>query len=213
MTSARLERARRRDPRVDGREGSRGRRRAAHHRERLPQPPARSGLPPEAPRVRSDRVATAAWSLPREAASCAELHGQGDGAPSSTIRTTRTRPTRTRACPPGPIANPGARSLEAAMAPATTHYFFFVARGRGASRVLRDLRGAPRRHQGHEQGAVNPSRLPKGHQPLPHQERPSPPATRAPHAWEMTISTGDASSSCMGDDRLHRQRERPMHGG
>jgi UPF0755 protein len=33
--------------------------------------------------------------------------------------------------PPGPIANPGARSLEAAMAPATTHYFFFVARGEG----------------------------------------------------------------------------------
>ena len=33
--------------------------------------------------------------------------------------------------PPGPIANPGARSLEAAMAPATTHFFFFVARGEG----------------------------------------------------------------------------------
>jgi peptidoglycan lytic transglycosylase G len=33
--------------------------------------------------------------------------------------------------PPGPIANPGARSLEAAMAPASTHYFFFVARGEG----------------------------------------------------------------------------------
>lgn len=33
--------------------------------------------------------------------------------------------------PPGPIANPGARSLEAAMAPATTHFYFFVARGEG----------------------------------------------------------------------------------
>jgi UPF0755 protein len=33
--------------------------------------------------------------------------------------------------PPGPIANPGARSLEAAMSPAVTHYFFFVARGEG----------------------------------------------------------------------------------
>jgi UPF0755 protein len=33
--------------------------------------------------------------------------------------------------PPGPIANPGARSLEAAMAPATTRFFFFVARGEG----------------------------------------------------------------------------------
>jgi UPF0755 protein len=33
--------------------------------------------------------------------------------------------------PPGPIANPGARSLEAVLAPATTHYFYFVARGEG----------------------------------------------------------------------------------
>jgi len=33
--------------------------------------------------------------------------------------------------PPGPIANPGARSLEAVLAPSTTHYFYFVARGEG----------------------------------------------------------------------------------
>jgi UPF0755 protein len=33
--------------------------------------------------------------------------------------------------PPGPIANPGARSLEGAMAPAISRYFFFVARGEG----------------------------------------------------------------------------------
>jgi UPF0755 protein len=31
--------------------------------------------------------------------------------------------------PPGPIANPGARSIEAVMAPATTRYLYFVARG------------------------------------------------------------------------------------
>jgi UPF0755 protein len=33
--------------------------------------------------------------------------------------------------PPGPIGNPGARSIEAVLAPATTHYFYFVARGEG----------------------------------------------------------------------------------
>ena len=33
--------------------------------------------------------------------------------------------------PPGPIGNPGARSLEAVLAPAMTHYFYFVAKGGG----------------------------------------------------------------------------------
>jgi UPF0755 protein len=33
--------------------------------------------------------------------------------------------------PPGPIGNPGAKSLEAALAPSVTHYFYFVARGEG----------------------------------------------------------------------------------
>ncbi len=33
--------------------------------------------------------------------------------------------------PPGPISNPGAKSIEAAMSPALTHYFFFVAKGGG----------------------------------------------------------------------------------
>jgi UPF0755 protein len=35
--------------------------------------------------------------------------------------------------PPGPIANPGMRSLEAAMAPPTTRWLYFVARGDGRS--------------------------------------------------------------------------------
>jgi UPF0755 protein len=33
--------------------------------------------------------------------------------------------------PPGPIANPGAKSLEAVMSPAVTRYLYFVARGEG----------------------------------------------------------------------------------
>jgi UPF0755 protein len=33
--------------------------------------------------------------------------------------------------PPGPIANPGSKSLAAVLSPATTRYFFFVARGEG----------------------------------------------------------------------------------
>lgn len=33
--------------------------------------------------------------------------------------------------PPGPIANPGAKSIEAAIAPASTHYLYFVAKGGG----------------------------------------------------------------------------------
>jgi UPF0755 protein len=33
--------------------------------------------------------------------------------------------------PPGPIANPGAKSLDAVLAPSSTHYFYFVAKGEG----------------------------------------------------------------------------------
>ena len=39
--------------------------------------------------------------------------------------------------PPGPIANPGLKSLEAAMAPASTRWLYFVARGDGAEHLLR----------------------------------------------------------------------------
>jgi UPF0755 protein len=33
--------------------------------------------------------------------------------------------------PPGPIANPGEKSMDAVLAPAESHYFYFVARGEG----------------------------------------------------------------------------------
>jgi UPF0755 protein len=43
--------------------------------------------------------------------------------------------------PPGPIANPGARSLEAVMAPAITRYFYFVAKGGGRHTFSETLGG------------------------------------------------------------------------
>ncbi len=41
--------------------------------------------------------------------------------------------------PPGPISNPGKSSLEAALHPATTDYYYFVSDGSGHHRFARDL--------------------------------------------------------------------------
>jgi len=41
--------------------------------------------------------------------------------------------------PPGPIANPGKTSLEAAMHPAVTGYYYFVSNGNGHHKFARDL--------------------------------------------------------------------------
>jgi UPF0755 protein len=67
---------------------------------------------------------------PEKATSCADFAGKA----TAPIEHDPNNPYSTythEGLPPGPIANPGARSLEAAMAPATTRYFFFVARGEG----------------------------------------------------------------------------------
>ncbi len=44
--------------------------------------------------------------------------------------------------PPGPIANPGAASMEAALNPAATEYLFFVAKAEGPGHVFSATRAA-----------------------------------------------------------------------
>jgi UPF0755 protein len=67
---------------------------------------------------------------PEKAPSCRDFAGKATAA----IEHDADNPYSTythEGLPPGPIASPGARSLEAAMAPASTRYLFFVAKGEG----------------------------------------------------------------------------------
>jgi UPF0755 protein len=68
--------------------------------------------------------------MPEKIPSCASFSGK----PTAAIQHEADNPYSTYThdgLPPGPIANPGAKSLESVMAPAASHYFFFVARGGG----------------------------------------------------------------------------------
>jgi UPF0755 protein len=67
---------------------------------------------------------------PEKAASCRDFAGKATAAIEHDPDNAYSTYTH-EGLPPGPIASPGARSLEAAMAPASTRYFFFVARGEG----------------------------------------------------------------------------------
>jgi len=65
---------------------------------------------------------------PERAPTCADFTGKATAA----IEHDPDNPYSTythEGLPPGPIANPGSKSLEAAMAPAYTDFFYFVARG------------------------------------------------------------------------------------
>jgi UPF0755 protein len=67
---------------------------------------------------------------PEKAASCLGFTGKATAA----IEHDPDNPYSTythEGLPPGPIANPGSKSLEAAMAPAASPFFFFVAKGEG----------------------------------------------------------------------------------
>jgi UPF0755 protein len=69
-----------------------------------------------------------AW--PAEAPSCAEFAGKPTPAMNRDPRnrySTYTHP----GLPPGPISNPGAKSLEAALSPTPTRFLYFVATGGG----------------------------------------------------------------------------------
>ncbi|HXN30665.1 MAG TPA: endolytic transglycosylase MltG [Polyangiaceae bacterium] len=68
--------------------------------------------------------------FPEKAASCAVFTGK----PTAAMEHDGDNPYSTythEGLPPGPIANAGERSVEAAMNPAATHFFYFVARGEG----------------------------------------------------------------------------------
>jgi UPF0755 protein len=82
-------------------------------------------------RLESDPTASYGCLVaPEKAASCAAFTGKATAA----IEHDPDNPYSTythEGLPPGPIANPGARSLEAAMAPASSPFFFFVAKGEG----------------------------------------------------------------------------------
>lgn len=69
---------------------------------------------------------------PERAASCAAFTGKA----TAPIEHDPDNPYSTythEGLPPGPIANPGAKAIEAVMAPASTHYLYFVAKGDGRS--------------------------------------------------------------------------------
>jgi len=69
---------------------------------------------------------------PERATSCANFTGKA----TAPIEHDPDNPYSTythEGLPPGPIANPGARALEATMNPASTHYLYFVAKGDGHS--------------------------------------------------------------------------------
>jgi peptidoglycan lytic transglycosylase G len=69
-------------------------------------------------------------SMPERAPTCAGY--QGKITPAINHDTANPYSTYVHeGLPPGPIANPGAKSLEAVMTPATTRFLYFVAKGEG----------------------------------------------------------------------------------
>lgn len=89
-------------------------------------------------RLQSDPTAMyGCVATPELAPSCAGF--QGKATPAINRDPANPYSTYTHAAlPPGPIANPGARSVEAVLEPAKTGYFYFVASGKGRHTFSRD---------------------------------------------------------------------------
>lgn len=85
------------------------------------------------PKQRLQSDATTAYgciAAPEQAPSCAGYAGRVTPAMNNDAAN-RYSTYRHSHLPPGPIANPGERSIEAVLAPANTNYLYFVARGGG----------------------------------------------------------------------------------
>jgi UPF0755 protein len=82
-------------------------------------------------RLQSDPTAMyGCVAAPDEAPSCAGYSGKATPAINNDPKNRYSTYTHSK-LPPGPIANPGAKSIEAVLAPAATRFLFFVAAGRG----------------------------------------------------------------------------------
>jgi UPF0755 protein len=70
-------------------------------------------------------------SMPEKIASCRSWNGHTITPEMNADESNPYSTYRHEGLPPGPIANPGEKSLQAVLVPADTRYFYFVARGEG----------------------------------------------------------------------------------
>jgi UPF0755 protein len=90
-------------------------------------------------RLQSDPTSTyGCLAFPEEAPSCAGFQGKSTPAINQDPNNRYSTYVRER-LPPGPIANPGAASIAAVLAPAATKYLYFVASGGGRHSFTEDL--------------------------------------------------------------------------
>lgn len=90
-------------------------------------------------RLQSDPTAMyGCVAYPAEAPSCADFKGRATPAINKDPANRYSTYARAK-LPPGPIANPGVKSITAVLAPAATRYFYFVAAGQGRHTFSEEL--------------------------------------------------------------------------